>query len=80
MQLLRFLFGTPISVGMTQTETEFRAWRRRLRLTQDKAADALGRSRRQVQSYDGGDEDPPRVVALAMVALEDHPEMIAHGG
>ena len=61
-----------------QTETEFRAWRRRLRLTQEKTAGALGRSRRQVQSYDSG-EQPPRIVTLAMRALEDHPELIADG-
>lgn len=61
---------------MTKTQTEFRAWRQRLRLTQEQAASALGRSRRKVQSYDQGEEAPSRLVELAMRALEDHPEMI----
>jgi len=55
---------------------EFYEWRRRLRLTQTEAARALGRSRRQVQGYDTGEEELPRIVCFAMIAIEDHPELI----
>lgn len=62
---------------MTHTiETAFRSWRERLHLNQTAAARSLGRSRRQVYAYDTGAEDVPRVVRLAMIALEDHPELI----
>lgn len=51
----------------------FAEWRARLGLTQVQAAEALGRTRRQVQYYDAGRE-VPRVVRLAMLYLAEHPE------
>jgi DNA-binding XRE family transcriptional regulator len=51
----------------------FRSWRRKLGLTQAEAAAALGRSRRQIQDYDNGGEAPPRVVRLAMRAIQKEP-------
>jgi transcriptional regulator with XRE-family HTH domain len=59
-------------------ESLFRAWRESLGLTQNEAAEALGRSRRQIQNYDTGAEAPPRVVRLAMIALEEHLELATY--
>jgi len=62
------------------TESEFRAWRRRLKLSQIEAAEVLGRGRRQVQYYELG-EPVPKVVRLAMAALEHLPaEQLAELG
>jgi transcriptional regulator with XRE-family HTH domain len=55
---------------------DFWEWRERLGLTQAQVAAALGRERRQIIKYELGDAPVPRIVALAMVALEDHPELI----
>jgi DNA-binding transcriptional regulator YiaG len=54
---------------------DFREWRDRLGLTQDEAAAALGRTKRMIRNYEVGDLPVPRVVTLAMLALEDHPEL-----
>jgi len=51
----------------------FSQWRERLGLSTTEAADALGRSERQVQYYLAGAQIP-RVVRLAMLYLLDHPE------
>lgn len=59
--------------GMDKPDTEFRAWRRRLNVTsQDEAAHMIGRSRRQIAAYEAG-ADIPRVVRLAMLAIEHLP-------
>lgn len=52
----------------------FFEWRARLGLTQEAAAVALGRTRRQVQYYESGEWAPPRIVQLAMLYLVEHPE------
>jgi transcriptional regulator with XRE-family HTH domain len=58
---------------MDKPDTEFRAWRRRLNIpSQEEAAGMIGRSRRQVAAYEGGAQIP-RVVRLAMLALEHLP-------
>lgn len=65
----------------TRPETlDFRKWRDRLGLTQDEAALALGRTKRMVRNYEVGDLPVPRVVTLAMVALEEHPELCRPAG
>lgn len=52
--------------------TEFRAWRDRLQLSQGEAADLLGRTVRQIRTYDQ-DDDLPRIIRLAIAALERLP-------
>lgn len=59
------------------TPTEFRDWRKRLGLSQARAAEALGLGRSTVEQYDSGkrrDRDEPvkipRTVALACAAIE----------
>ena len=59
----------------TPRQTAFNAWRKRLKFSKTTAAAALGRSRRQIFSYDNGTEIVPRVVRLAMLALEEHPQL-----
>jgi len=62
---------------MTHTiQTAFRAWRERLHLSQTAAAEAIERSRRQIYAYETGKAEIPWVVRLAMIALEEHPELI----
>jgi transcriptional regulator with XRE-family HTH domain len=58
--------------GAMLTESEFRAWRRRLGLSQIEVAALLGRSRRQIHGYEIGDK-LPKVIQLAMAALERLP-------
>ncbi len=56
---------------MDKPDTEFRAWRRRLNIkSQAAAAELIGRSRRQIAAYEAGESEIPRVVQLAMLALE----------
>ena len=55
--------------------TDLREWRARLGLTQVEAASVLGRARRQLQEYEAGTQAVPRVVALAMIAVYEHPEL-----
>ncbi len=58
---------------MDKPDTEFRAWRRRLNIkSQADAARMIGRSRRQIAAYEAGAEIP-RVVRLAMLAIEECP-------
>ena len=45
-------------------------------LTQAGLAGGLGLSRRQIQAYELGEEAPKRVVILAMIAIELHPELM----
>ncbi len=55
---------------MDKVDTEFRAWRRRLNIkSQTEAAHLIGRSRRQIAAYEA-DGEIPRVVRLAMLAVE----------
>lgn len=63
---------------MLPDKAPLRLWRRRLNLTQVEAAKVLELSRRQIQYYDTGEEPLPRVVELAMMAVEDRPEIVAH--
>ena len=54
----------------------FSTRRRRMGLTQAGLAGGLGLSRRQIQAYELGEEAPKRVVILAMIAIELHPELM----
>lgn len=60
------------------TPEQFKAWRKRLDLTQQGAADAIGISRRMVQAYEADKQPIPKPVALACTALalglKDYPE------
>jgi hypothetical protein len=56
--------------GATMSADAFRKWRLRQAHTLDSAAKALGVSRRAVAYYDRGAKPIPRVVALAVKALE----------
>jgi transcriptional regulator with XRE-family HTH domain len=47
----------------------FKAWRKRMRLRQQGAAEALGVSRSSVQLYEMGRQPIPRPVELACAAL-----------
>jgi transcriptional regulator with XRE-family HTH domain len=54
--------------------TAFRAWRRRLGLTQEAAAEALGLKRRMIQYYESGGRDGrpveiPKTVRLACASV-----------
>ncbi len=49
--------------------TPFRAWRKRLGMSQREAAEALGYSWTQVQKFDSGTVKPPKAVRLAMAAI-----------
>jgi transcriptional regulator with XRE-family HTH domain len=51
------------------TPQTFIAWRKRLGLSQAKAAAALGMGLRQIQKYEAGQADIPLTVRLAMAAL-----------
>jgi transcriptional regulator with XRE-family HTH domain len=63
-----------------KVDTPFRRWRRRMELTQAEAAEAIGRSQAQVAAYDKepNEEDLPRIVRIAMLAVEMIPEDVAH--
>lgn len=52
------------------TPEEFKAWRKRLELTQTQAAEALGLSLRAIQYYERGEREITRTVALACAAVE----------
>ena len=52
------------------TPADFRAWRKRLGLSQSGAAEALGISPRMVWSYENGEHPLPKTVALACEAVE----------
>ena len=51
------------------TPQQFKAWRKRLGLTQARAADAIGMSLTQIKNYEAGRADIPRYVELACAAL-----------
>jgi transcriptional regulator with XRE-family HTH domain len=55
---------------MALPDTFFRQWRKRLRLSQQQAAVELGYGKRRIEAYDRGEEHPPKVVRLAMLAVE----------
>ena len=49
---------------------DFRRWRLRLDITQAEAASLLGRSKRQVEAYERGEQDIPIAIELATIELE----------
>jgi len=59
--------------GYCDTPATFKAWRVRLRLTQQQAADELNRSRMSISRYEKGEEPIPREIELACAALETGP-------
>ena len=46
------------------------AWRERLGLTQQAAADSLGCSKRSIHSYETGKAPVPKIIALAAASVE----------
>ena len=61
-------------VGQDVRPSDFRRWRKDLKLSQQEAADALGLKRRVVQYYEKGERDGepveiPKAVRLACYAL-----------
>jgi hypothetical protein len=56
--------------GATLSPEAFRQWRERRAFTLDRAAAALGLSRRMVAYYEQGKKPIPRVVALATLGLD----------
>jgi len=56
--------------GATMSADAFRHWRESRGLTLDRAAKALGLSRRMIAYYEKGERPIPRVVALATRGLE----------
>jgi DNA-binding XRE family transcriptional regulator len=55
--------------GATMSADAFRHWRERRGLTLDRAAKALGLSRRMIAYYEKGERPIPRIVALATRGL-----------
>jgi len=51
-------------------KTAFRAWRRRLGLTQARTAAVLEYGKRWIEAWDRGEEEPPLTIRFAMAALE----------
>jgi transcriptional regulator with XRE-family HTH domain len=51
------------------TAAAFKAWRKRLGLSQREAGDALGLSLRAVANYEAGERRIPKPVALACAAV-----------
>jgi transcriptional regulator with XRE-family HTH domain len=60
----------PIGVTTLPTPEEFRAWRKRLGLTQEDAAELFGYTRTWVGMIERGENEMSRVMALAMIGLE----------
>ena len=56
--------------GATMSADAFRHWRESRGLTLDRAAKALGLSRRMIAYYEKGERPIPRIVALATRGLE----------
>ncbi|MBI5121179.1 MAG: helix-turn-helix transcriptional regulator [Rhodospirillales bacterium] len=56
--------------GRSPTPEAFRAWRKRVGLTQEQLADMFDLSRRTIGYYEDGSLLVPRVVALAMLGCE----------
>lgn len=52
------------------TAKELRNWRLRLRLSQARAAEILGCSRRAIQNWEKGSNKIPKTVALAIAAVQ----------
>lgn len=59
--------------GYCDTAATFKAWRLRMGLTQQQAADELNRSRMQISNYEAGRDPIPREIELACAALEIGP-------
>ena len=53
------------------TTSQFKEWRKRMRLSQEAAAEALGLSRNTIVRYET-DHETPQVVDLACAYLEEH--------
>ena len=51
------------------TPAALKAWRKHLRLSQQAAADALGRSRAMYQRYETGQDPIPLMMELACAAI-----------
>lgn len=56
------------------TAQDLRAWRERLGITQQQAADALGITRRGYVKREAGEAPIDREATLACLYLEEHPE------
>lgn len=62
------------SLHRTAVAMQFRAWRRKHRMSQDAAAAALGLTGRTVQNYESGEQEVPRTVLLAMRGFDSLPD------
>ncbi len=64
---------------MAHLPTDPKAWRKSLRLTQERAALAVGVDRRTWQRWELEPDlyQPKRTERLAMLALSDHPDLAA---
>ena len=51
------------------TPGEFKAWRTRLGLKQNKAAEMLGLHRRSIHDYEGAKREIPKAISLACAAI-----------
>ena len=58
------------SLNKPMSSVAFRAWRKRLALTQSEAAELLGLKSRMIQHYETGSHEVPRATRLACWALE----------
>lgn len=58
------------SLNKPMSNAAFRAWRKRLALTQSEAAALLGLKSRMIQHYETGSHEVPRATRLACWALE----------
>jgi len=63
-------FGAPAGTPNVNGKTAFRAWRRRLGLTQAGTAAVLDYGKRRIEAWDRGEEEPRLTIRLAMAALE----------
>ena len=63
-------FGAPARTPNVNGKTAFRAWRRRLGLTQAGTAAVLDYGKRRIEAWDRGEEEPRLTIRLAMAALE----------
>lgn len=52
------------------TSEDFKTWRLAAKLTQAKAGDALGITKRCIQKYESGELEVPRAIALACEGLD----------
>ena len=63
-------------MGDPMTGEEFKAWRKRLGMTQARAAEVLGITLRGIQKREAGQSPINREADMACRYLEEHPEQL----